>query len=216
MGAVHCARDRLTGQQVALKRVRLRAATAGVETTIDELASTPQPAALGAHSGTLMAIGTSADNSGERPGRPAAAPRSATGSSLPGTDEQVATMQLALAREFHMLASLRHPNIISVLDYGFDVARQPYFTMDLLPAAQTILAVAAEVQPAARVDLIVQVLQALSYLHRRGVVHRDLKPSSRRAGGSAAPGLPQPGDGRRSAGAAVSGLVRYRESVRKR
>ncbi len=47
--------------------------------------------------------------------------------------------RLALAQEFKTLASLRHPNIISVLDYGFDAARQPYFTMDWLENAQTIL-----------------------------------------------------------------------------
>src|SRR5436190_23960810 len=38
-------------------------------------------------------------------------------------------MRLALAQEFKTLASLRHPNIISVLDYGFDEQHQPFFTM---------------------------------------------------------------------------------------
>ena len=37
--------------------------------------------------------------------------------------------RLALAQEFKVLASLRHPNIISVLDYGFDEERHPYYTM---------------------------------------------------------------------------------------
>src|SRR5258708_39403229 len=47
--------------------------------------------------------------------------------------------RVALAQEFQILASLRHPNIIGVLDYGFDADNQPYFTMDLLEGAQTIL-----------------------------------------------------------------------------
>src|SRR5262245_19353466 len=42
----------------------------------------------------------------------------------------------ALTREFAALASLKHPNIISVLDYGFDDLRQPFFTMELLEGAE--------------------------------------------------------------------------------
>src|SRR5262245_19396333 len=53
------------------------------------------------------------------------------------TDSQ--DYRLALAREFRVLASLRHPNIISVIDYGFDDERQPYYTMELLENAKTIL-----------------------------------------------------------------------------
>ena len=37
-------------------------------------------------------------------------------------------LNLALAKEFKVLATLRHPNIISVLDYGFDEERNPFFT----------------------------------------------------------------------------------------
>src|SRR5689334_21351258 len=34
-------------------------------------------------------------------------------------------LRVALANEFKTLASVRHPHIISVLDYGFDQDRQP-------------------------------------------------------------------------------------------
>lgn len=86
--------------------------------------------------------------------------------------------RLSLAQEFKMLASLRHPNIISVLDYGFDLERQPYFTMELLRSASDVLAY-GQTQPfREKIRIIINILQALAYLHRRGIIHRDLKPGN--------------------------------------
>ncbi|MCP4452489.1 MAG: hypothetical protein GY809_13590, partial [Planctomycetes bacterium] len=51
-------------------------------------------------------------------------------------------LQLALGREFQTLATLRHPHIISVLDYGFvqtDTEPQTFYTMAYLPEAATLL-----------------------------------------------------------------------------
>jgi tetratricopeptide (TPR) repeat protein len=97
-----------------------------------------------------------------------------------GDDESTAgsEFRLALAQEFQMLSSLRHPNIISVLDYGFDAQRQPYFTMDYLESAQTLLEAAKDQSVGFKTDLLAQTLQALAYLHRRGILHRDLKPAN--------------------------------------
>ena len=87
-------------------------------------------------------------------------------------------LRLTLANEFQTLASLHHPHIISVLDYGFDAQRQPYFTMEYLRGAQTILQAGAGRPVAEQVELLIQVLEVLVYLHRQGVLHRDLKPSN--------------------------------------
>jgi predicted ATPase len=86
--------------------------------------------------------------------------------------------RLLLANEFQTLASLRHPNIISVLDYGFDAERQPYIIEELLRDPLTFREAALGQPLAVQAGLLVQILRALTYLHRRGVIHRDLKPSN--------------------------------------
>ncbi|MEM7801433.1 MAG: protein kinase, partial [Chloroflexota bacterium] len=87
-------------------------------------------------------------------------------------------MRVLLAREFELLAGLRHPHIISVLDYGFDTDQQPFYTMTFLEKSETILERGASLEPLAKIDLIEQLLQGLAYLHRRGILHRDIKPGN--------------------------------------
>lgn len=86
-------------------------------------------------------------------------------------------LRLILANEFQALASLRHPHIISVLDYGFYDGKHPYFTMNLLKKP-TPLTDAHDKPMETKGSLLIQMTQALAYIHRRGLLHRDLKPSN--------------------------------------
>ena len=94
------------------------------------------------------------------------------------TKSNDSNLHLALAQEFRTLASLRHPHIISVYDFGFDKDNLPYYTMEHLVEARDIVRAGQNLTLNGKVNLIIQMLQAIHYLHRRGVLHRDLKPDN--------------------------------------
>ena len=81
--------------------------------------------------------------------------------------------ELRLRREFHVLASLRHPCIVEVYDFGVD-ARGPWYTMELLDGPDLR---EASPLPAPEVCRILRdVAAALAHLHARRLVHRDVAP----------------------------------------
>ena len=81
----------------------------------------------------------------------------------------------ALQREYHVLATLDHPRIIRVFDYGVDDAG-PYYTMELL-AGSDMRKVAP--LPYRQACLHIRdVATSLALLHARRLLHRDLSPGN--------------------------------------
>ncbi|WP_263792505.1 tetratricopeptide repeat protein [Salinibacter sp.] len=81
--------------------------------------------------------------------------------------------------ERQVLASLDHPNIARLLDGGVTEGGRPYLVMehvDGLPITQYAEAHALDLD--ARLDLLLQVADAVQGAHGSLVVHRDLKPSN--------------------------------------
>jgi len=85
---------------------------------------------------------------------------------------------VSIAHEFRIAASIRHPNVVTVLDYGFDTVGRPYFTMVLCAGSQPINAASRTLDFASKIDLFIQLAEAVDFLHRRGLIHGDIKPGN--------------------------------------
>lgn len=84
-------------------------------------------------------------------------------------------------REVKAINMLRHPNIISVLDYGKDAATDALFlVMEYLPGQTLERVIKKEfpIQPLRICEIAIQVLSALESAHAAGIVHCDLKPAN--------------------------------------
>ena len=80
-------------------------------------------------------------------------------------------------REAQAAAGLQHPNVVSVYDRGsFDGTY--YIAMEYLPgrSLKQLIREEAPLDPVRAIDITIQILKAARFAHRRGVIHRDLKP----------------------------------------
>jgi formylglycine-generating enzyme required for sulfatase activity/tRNA A-37 threonylcarbamoyl transferase component Bud32 len=83
------------------------------------------------------------------------------------------------ATEATVLANLNHPNIISVIDRGCE--GETYFIVMEYVEGETLkdrLYREGKLAPDQVLQISEQVLAGLAYAHRRGVVHRDIKPGN--------------------------------------
>jgi eukaryotic-like serine/threonine-protein kinase len=82
-------------------------------------------------------------------------------------------------REAQAAANLSHPNIVPVFDWGEDTGTY-FIVMEFVDgrALSSILRTAGPLHPDRAAEIAADVAGALSYAHRHGVVHRDVKPGN--------------------------------------
>jgi eukaryotic-like serine/threonine-protein kinase len=81
--------------------------------------------------------------------------------------------------ERQALAMMDHPNIARVLDAGATDTGRPYFVMELVRGVKiTDYCDQNQLDTRRRLDLFIQICQAIQHAHQKGIIHRDIKPSN--------------------------------------
>ncbi|HEU0203785.1 MAG TPA: serine/threonine-protein kinase, partial [Burkholderiaceae bacterium] len=88
-------------------------------------------------------------------------------------------LERLFARERDIQASLEHPNIARLYDAGISPEGLPYLAMEFVHGRPlTVWCDAHRIGLRERLQLFLQVTDAVQYAHARKIVHRDLKPSN--------------------------------------
>jgi eukaryotic-like serine/threonine-protein kinase len=98
---------------------------------------------------------------------------------LSGRLAEDASFRERFRREASAAAGLQHPHIVGIYDRG-EWDGTPYIAMEFV-SGRTLKQLVTEegpLPPDRAVDLTIQVLRALRYAHKHGIVHRDIKPQN--------------------------------------
>ena len=90
-----------------------------------------------------------------------------------------AVQRMRFEREVEVVAALRHPSIVTLYESGISRNGEPWFAMELVDGERLDEYVRRlKLDARAVAALLQRVADAIAYAHRRGVIHRDLKPGN--------------------------------------
>jgi serine/threonine-protein kinase len=100
----------------------------------------------------------------------------------PSSDPRAkASFEDRFLREAHTAAQITHPNVVTIYDFGFTTSpRRPFIVMEILEGhdLERELQERGPLSPQRALPLFLECLEALAEAHRRGIIHKDLKPSN--------------------------------------
>jgi serine/threonine protein kinase len=82
-------------------------------------------------------------------------------------------------REARAMATLNHPNIVAIYDYGHLGSDFLFFVMEFVDGTDLGAIMAqGRMTPELALQLLPQICAGLEYAHSKGIVHRDIKPAN--------------------------------------
>lgn len=98
---------------------------------------------------------------------------------LPPANQNRRTFAERFKREAEALASLNHPNIVGIYDFGETPSGTLYYVMEFVKGSnlRRMMKVGA-LSTQHMLSIVTQVCAALQHAHDHGVVHRDIKPGN--------------------------------------
>jgi serine/threonine-protein kinase PpkA len=79
--------------------------------------------------------------------------------------------------EYALISQIDHPNVAKIYDQGFGEAHA-YISMEYFPGGDLRQLMSGEIGETIAIATLIQVASALSAIHERGIIHRDMKPDN--------------------------------------
>ncbi len=83
--------------------------------------------------------------------------------------------RLRFNQEAKLASEITHPNIVSVVDFGEDAQFGAYMVMELVEGEPLIAPGTLPMTVKRAIDVLGQVADALDHIHKRGIIHGDVK-----------------------------------------
>ena len=95
------------------------------------------------------------------------------------SEEQAKQFRERFIYEAKLAGKLMHPNIVAIYDAEEDDGIS-YIAMEFVngKSLEEIILNAVEYSAAQKLDILIQICEGLSYAHKHGIIHRDIKPGN--------------------------------------